>query len=167
MLKRNPVVLIGVGRRGVGRDNGARWLIPPSHRVEQRYSPKAEKTCSHLPHPPNALSAYTSSTLVMHAALVRREVGLLMDTNKPHAQSSPGGGKLLTYRRPSALRLFTLVFALVAGVTVLPGAMLSAIRANRVSSVNPTRPLTGLFRSPERPPETSPGSTQPGGNRAC
>jgi hypothetical protein len=60
-----------------------------------------------------------------------------MDTNKPHAQSSTRGGKLPTYRRSSAVRLFTPMFALVAGVTVLPGAMLSAVRENRASSVDP------------------------------
>jgi virginiamycin B lyase len=36
---------------------------------------------------------------------------------------------MLTYRRPSAMRLFALVFALVVGLAVLLGAMLSAAQA--------------------------------------
>lgn len=44
---------------------------------------------------------------------------------------------MLAYRRPSAVRLFTTVFVLGTGDTVLPGARLSAVNANRASSVDP------------------------------
>jgi hypothetical protein len=72
---------------------------------------------------------------------------------------------VLAYRLSSAVRLFTTVFALMIGVTVLPGARISAVGANRVSSVDSSRPLTGLCGSPERLSGTSPGSTQPRRNR--
>lgn len=72
---------------------------------------------------------------------------------------------MLAYRLSSAVRLSTTVFALMIGVTALPGARLSAVGANRVSAVDSSRPLTGLRGSPERLPGTSPGSTQPRRNR--
>ena len=42
---------------------------------------------------------------------------------------------MLTYRRPSALRLFALAFALVAGLAVVLGAMLSAAQAAPVGTL--------------------------------
>jgi streptogramin lyase len=46
---------------------------------------------------------------------------------------------MITYRRPSALRLFTLVFALVAGLTLALGAMSSAAQAAPIGTLKQSK----------------------------
>src|ERR687897_1732679 len=55
--------------------------------------------------------------------------GYLIDTNRPFLHAPIRGGRMLTYRRPSAARIFALVFALVTGLTMVLGAMLSDAQA--------------------------------------
>jgi hypothetical protein len=46
---------------------------------------------------------------------------------------------MLTYQRSSALRLFALLFALVAGFAIALGAMLSVAQAERLGQYNFTK----------------------------
>jgi hypothetical protein len=48
MLNGRPVVLIGVDRRGDGRDNGARWRLP--HASEQEEDRDVEEDVSSVGH---------------------------------------------------------------------------------------------------------------------
>ena len=51
-----------------------------------------------------------------------------LTTAREHTNVTPGG-RMLAYSRPSTVRLFALVFALVASLALVLGAMLSAAQA--------------------------------------
>src|SRR5215211_1962569 len=76
---------------------------------------------------------------------------------REHMDATPGGGRMLTYRRPSALRLGAVVFAVVVGLAIALVATLSAAQAAPVGMLKQFKvPTAGS--SPEHITQASDGN---------